>query len=1165
MSYGSEQDIVVAEVAESPSVHDPFSDGNKRSPGCLVPCLIVTGVMALIVIGIGFSLYLSLRPPEIVEVSPEEAEAALRARNEHLRKSIETPFKAGNAAAEYDSIVRFLERLAEATSSEDTVEVHKMIDFFRYAEEARKNKELGSSAYFGLSILSIAFQERSYGPISFDEFQIFDIEEIAPDERKVFLHTSGYVDSSAPYIFWLVKSGNGRWKLYDWEFLDFGIRDSRESAIVLGDNDDRRCSDFEQYVDLLNGLNEFGGYMPLEETQRLYDECQALEFHDSLKDSTYLNIAYYLQTGGRFDEAIEYLDRVEDPDKTPGAHRVRGEVLLEKREYAKAIKSIDKYIAQLGPSGDSLDTLAECYAGINDIENELKTRRNAIQFKQGPYSTNLATIVLKSDSNSVSQTLEVIDLQDDPLPSYELLLNQIGNNELASDHLLSVVRHLESNALHEQVTRRAKAEHAILVGDVDKGLEILRQDLPDEESARYDFWSRAIDLQKSVDQFNESENKQLDFETIGFIFEEYEHEFEPSDFLQIAKEMIKLKPENGKYQYLAGSALYDENKFDAAIPYFEFALKNDDELEDYEISYATELLFECLYKVHRFEDASRLIDSDNKDSLLLIAKQGKNLEQFASLIDDASEDDAPLRAYLAMEQGEFEKAGDMLTDLVSDSDPNDYYSNTSAKTTALLECFRKLDIPPVEAFVRTRKRSVFERLANDVTSDRNWLLADELIEQGLKYANRGKHVFLDDNKRHIKLTCLNLNLAKCWDQQHYQELIDHFQRFRATHPEEDFSELKFVDLEYPFRAALRLKDLETAKKIVDFVRTQRNPSSRIQILWALVEGNDDEAKRIRNKTTYAQDFFLKDSDAPQLSDAQVREITGNSRKLDSFPGFSGFAKITCLLESRQVFSEKDLEPIARDLLGEEFEITKVDHPFNVDSWLIASPMHLISIRVGGKLASDNNFTDDLLNKAFDRHKAVVKISAGTLDWKSAKPDEFCLQFATRLKFKSPLALGWDHHWMNWDNSKIRLKECIDHTSWRSDFERDSEYYYEYEWSSGESGDDDSVGTWMVLRNRFDRSFAAAYRKFLEAETSNKKLTVFAPTNFGDVEQWIPIDVSKIELKPWAQNVITGVLLGESPVDPTLRTGNSVEFSAGQVMKWMLVIDGKESSDEMELH
>ena len=1163
MSYDPNQDVHVAEIVAQPAYAPTPPDGVGQPPtkpkSCLIPVLIVLGLLLLILIGGGVAIYRSLAPPDVIVENEEEATARRISEQSKVEQAFSNEFVPAdqNELAQIEKLIALVSSLADDEVNPD---LHECIDFVRYAREARRNPEAKRLAFFGNSVFAATVRQRTVGPIPFSQYRIFEIETISEDERKVTLQTWGTYENVSPYVWWVARADNNNWKLYDWEPVEFGVRDTKESAVLLGEDNLQRIRAYETYVDAVVDYVEETDDLSDSAKQNLLD-CQSLPYHKALKDSTLYNIATHFYFNDDDVSAKTFLSAVKHKDATPGVYRLLGELALDQKEFADSVKHFQAYLDLIGPNRQVLTSLADAYEGLEDNQNELKTRRLALPLLEESYSPNLGKAFILESKEKLSSLFSIIENRDEPNEFFEGLMNQTSSNPFVIEKFESFVDYLEarttksdaSSDFDKALAIEAKAQLAFTRAEFEEGLAWLESPLIlDGKSGGFDYWDKAIEIGVVTKKFEASKDKEAAFEMLSYIFDEYEYEIESNVFPEITKIALQSDPENAIYNHLAGSTAYDEGEFETAIKYLAKAKQGfKDDPENDNADYNAGLLANCHYLLGDIESAVKGMDVEELKALMYVAVEKNDLTKLKAQIEslESSEEKEYLAARLLMENGKYEEASVTFVRLLKtvSNDP-EYYGPRYRNISSLIECCR-LNGAINDAFLRTYRKDVFDRIARTLINDKDWETADQL-------AIAGRRQLAKRTSRAVDLqSVLNLEHEILWHRGKFKELADSLVFDRDLTKIEKLKDDEFPDLEFIFRAALRTKNLILADQIASLSRNLNSPNFDILRLMALHQKDYKRLAKLKIEDDYEADEIFGDPDCPTLTKKRIRELIGDGPARIEM-GYSGYYQdqhLAVLLSESVELDAARIKKIASQSFSAPVTIEELtDQPTGKTAWLVRSGRTVLAVSQSGDFPKPQNVESEKLESVFDKGKQVVTFEFFSLDWQARDPYLACLKLAQVVDFKNAIAIGLDHQWMTWSEGKSNLEKLSTAGILYSELEEGlASHYFNFQ-------EHEQIGAQALAK--FQLSLAGAYRQFVNSDSIDKRLVASVRMLSGQVAETIDIDVEKVHLETWGMNELEGKLSETSRMNPKLEKGDAVTHGTDSVFRWTLTIDGEESSN-----
>ncbi len=326
----------------------------------------------------------------------------------------------------------------------DIDEIKQLIDIDKYTREMRNSSFInGAVAFTSDREFAEICENRILGPVPFDEFSIYKIEETGyANEYVIYAITDGVDFACNPQRFWLTKH-NGTWKLYDWEPLDYGIRDSYETAVPVGNAyGDAAYDAYVDYTNICEAFDEdmrFDAEQPLDygRNKRRLTRMTRLPLPDYLKGELILEIAYRWEDLGDFDGEQNCLQMAGNPDRTPGILFELSDNEYSAGNYGKSLAWIERYENAVGSLEKSRQVVINCYTLMHETENEIASRIEMLQrFPDGANTTiHLSRIIVDGDESQIEAALNFADNHEDSVARYKQLVNNLENTCGITTHI----------------------------------------------------------------------------------------------------------------------------------------------------------------------------------------------------------------------------------------------------------------------------------------------------------------------------------------------------------------------------------------------------------------------------------------------------------------------------------------------------------------------------------------------------------------------------------------------------------------------------------------------------------------------------------------------------------------------------------------------------------
>ena len=172
-------------------------------------------------------------------------------------------------------------------------------------------------------------------PWSWDQFQVIYSDSIGEKRHRALAVLFDSVGRFHEVRWWLIER-EGRWLIYDWEVIDFGVRESTEAALEwsLQGNPALRA-----YEDLLFASRA---------NPAIFE--RDLPVPGPLVDSLYVQLAYDYLDVEKWDVALRMANRVQHPEIAIGATVAKARAHLFLDQMKQANEQTDRLAHDIGPS-----------------------------------------------------------------------------------------------------------------------------------------------------------------------------------------------------------------------------------------------------------------------------------------------------------------------------------------------------------------------------------------------------------------------------------------------------------------------------------------------------------------------------------------------------------------------------------------------------------------------------------------------------------------------------------------------------------------------------------------------------------------------------------------------------------------------------------------------
>lgn len=827
---------------------------------------------------------------------------------------------------EYDRIVKFIDNIKSVLNDEVNPELRSLIDYDLLAEEIIRQ----SDAMSKYDDLETKLPTKSIGPTSFHSYEVIHIESGGDNKYVVYLEYSTGYGGTEPHIWWL--SDNGEIKVYDWAQVEFGLRDSTESAIVY-DSSILEKMGYNDYAKLCNEYIDSGSETESvseqnKKIERILTECEEFSGPPELRSYVYLVTARRWKYEND-DRALTLLKKINNPDRVPGAYRSAGDIQFERGQHIDAIESYRKYVQLLGPTSHAQQRLAACYRELGELELE---REALSELTRTINANKLQSVAQLIELNSEVQNKELFaKLDESPMrdPSYSFLVDHFADYPFYEEKFDLINEHLQNKWPESGAAKIASLK---LNSDNSNAKAILKwideNCEEDPNDLRYTFWYELDDSQ-IVEVFKSSEKPVKNFETIWEI-NEYEGLFSNEAMLAICEFVLETEKKNFKALFQRGLIKLQQENYKEASECLQESLEAMPESFEGETYLRSELLY-AHYKSGNRSAASALAkDAELVARLLAVKSNEDDFDRFEELLKQLDQESSDYEYYSAIwqqQQGNSDAAIKTLVKLLNSKDKEDSYDvRIYPSIDKLIEmCQEQGDI--LTAFTLAPTDRVFHAVSRRLVDECDWTNCERLLQS--------------EALKEKQLLHAQLRQRVNWEQGHYAEVVDQADAILGLAKSEFLSN----ELDRLVRAALRIGKVDRAR---EFARSAAKLADQ-QYLVVLVALYTQDAKRvgslIKDLPQYQLERVYTDPDLAQIdwrkSFPASKLPPRNASYLQS--GERQF-HLEMLFDKPQTIDQQMLETIFASELSPELHIERLVRPEEPrEIWVVESKFSRIFI------------------------------------------------------------------------------------------------------------------------------------------------------------------------------------------------------------------------------
>ena len=646
----------------------------RSQSGCVIVVLIFGGGLLALSLCSGLAVYFAQRrgtetllPRETLAEKIAASTAAFSADD------------VGTDAETLRQLTRLMNAIERAARQEDEEAFLELIDFDRMMDYVLQS-EAGRRINF-VERMTLPLQLRE-GILNEGGFQRIIIRHVDGDERGAIVYVHGIDEpgSTMEYRYWVFRDKD-QWKIADWERLDLGSRHSVDWALYWRYAVDPRL---EEYFDALRDVEEATGLTTEgteDELEQTLQRAEARSVPPEFFDVQMVTIAYAWQGAGRYADALRCLDRVQNPDATPGAWYCRANCRAGLEDYEGAVEAANRYEATLGPAPDVCGYKAGWLEALDREGEALAEWRKALRADPTDVDA-LGSLLRLLPDESKGEVVDYLNKSPQPLEAARELITYV-RLDLAGLAALEqfVAKQAPDSAL--QYYLRGVASNAR--EDYEAAAQVFRQaaevatNPDDKQYYENEYLTAMNDCNQVVAGYESAFDRNAAFQYL--IGEEHE------DYLELAedeREAILTKhaayaPADPWVDYYRGSQLLVARDYEAAANAFAVAASKPTKEDENEFV-VRRAQVSAMAKAGRAVEALTTVDAspESFQALLQACREAQRWDDLKPLADAfrARHPEDPLNDYCAalmlMRDGKWDEAEAKLIAMQDAADDVDY-------------------------------------------------------------------------------------------------------------------------------------------------------------------------------------------------------------------------------------------------------------------------------------------------------------------------------------------------------------------------------------------------------------------------------------------------------------------------------------------------------------
>lgn len=347
----------------SPEFPPPYRRSSGTRTVVILLLLVGLAVGTFIVCAgvIGFQVYRQVQArleeeQRSIELPPPEIES-LDAKREAVTAAFGSD-DAGVADSELEDIHKLFDAVVRASSEGDQTAHRRLIDFDRMLLQIKRSGHLTSLTAAEEKALRQEIETSLGTAADWQRYEIVHVDPIAANERVAY----GWFWNGSDHLFetryWIVRF-EGRWKVYDWELLQFGVRESAEWAIYwkhAADPQYEALRKVDLHLETADRLIAEGLYAEAAMSVRQAESQRPVP---ELAGKNRVRIAFAWARCDRSWEFLQACQQLENPESAPGVLYGAAAACLRLSRYAEALDYANQFEAAVGRSPNAHELRAE--------------------------------------------------------------------------------------------------------------------------------------------------------------------------------------------------------------------------------------------------------------------------------------------------------------------------------------------------------------------------------------------------------------------------------------------------------------------------------------------------------------------------------------------------------------------------------------------------------------------------------------------------------------------------------------------------------------------------------------------------------------------------------------------------------------------------------------
>ncbi|MBT6155393.1 MAG: hypothetical protein HOL01_23370 [Planctomycetaceae bacterium] len=302
-----------------------------------------------------------------VDNTPVEMPSAEVESPEEKHRAVVAAFRAEDVGvddATLKAIERLFDKLIQGCDDDDYDAISATFDIDRFLLQTKKTGVITDMTVFEESQLRETLSQSMENLSDLQRHIVIHVDPRSTCREFVvyaYLWEEGYAGQEMRW--WVIRNG-GTWRFFDWEYLDFGMPESKTAAIFHENWDDPGIDEYNRAMTDINEAIDASADGDSKLAQAKLRRAAGRRVFPQVADEVTLRIAYVWEMMDRSHEAIAAARRIGSPDKVPGAYDAQAMAYHDRGHHRKVIEFASKYMEHVGGGPNILELKCDALVSL---------------------------------------------------------------------------------------------------------------------------------------------------------------------------------------------------------------------------------------------------------------------------------------------------------------------------------------------------------------------------------------------------------------------------------------------------------------------------------------------------------------------------------------------------------------------------------------------------------------------------------------------------------------------------------------------------------------------------------------------------------------------------------------------------------------------------------